>query len=232
MLRNTITSCLYEQLGEYGDHIPILLLFLPLLLESSWIHLIFTCKVLVSESVQVSWRTCIPPDYWHPKSALNLIQSEGIISQITTSTLVNEFLSSSAEEICIVFYEPSANIDIAEKSCIGGRRAEILNFQLPSRNIQAHCDLVLMTLRTPSWLWAVNCCLMYSKTAVKLFSGFLFDLVPIKHAKIHITGSGLVLLMRSTLHMQPAKTVVKIDMQDCNTLLTQHGYLWLQVVEN
>jgi hypothetical protein len=70
------------------------------------------------------------------------------------------------------------------------------------------------------------------KNSSQKFSGFLFDPIPIKHAKINITGSGLVLLMRSTLHMQPTKTVVKRHMQGCNTLLTQHGYVWLQQMKN
>ena len=63
------------------------------------------------------------------QSSFILMQSGGLISQTTSSTLVNKFLFSIAEEFRSVFYQPFANIDIEEKQLIGAGNTEMICFQ-------------------------------------------------------------------------------------------------------
>ena len=81
------------------------------------------------------------------QSTFNLMESGDFISQTTASTLVNKFISSSAEELCIVFYQPSANVDIEEKQVIGAGNTEMICFQLTSLGVKALCDLALKTYK-------------------------------------------------------------------------------------
>ena len=119
MLDYTIITGLKEQLEEYGNHGPGLLLFFALVYEvtsgspQAMAHLhskVLSLKISNCPEENVSLLV------FNVQSSFHLMQSGSFISQTISSTLINQFLSSSAEEFCSVFYQPSTNIDIEKKA--------------------------------------------------------------------------------------------------------------------
>ena len=150
MVDDTIICGLKERLEEYGNRGPGLLLFFALVDEvtsgspqaMAAVHAKFLSLKLSNypgENVRL-----LVTDV---QSTFNLMQSGGFISQTASSTLVNKFLSSSAEEFRSVFYQPSANIDIEEKRLIGAGNTDMIRFQLTSLGVKALCDLALKTYK-------------------------------------------------------------------------------------